>query len=164
MIDNLYIYNINFIYLCVWFSLSASPSVPLDITVTHISDTSFSLTWLPPANTRRSDMEIDYYKITIKSENHTEFNCFSYQCNITEHSTMITNLKHGVKYNISISAINCVGLGESSDTLHLVTGTQNSLPMLNISSTISVNVIVATCIHIILVVLLSVNDIQRLIA
>ena len=150
--------------MCVWFSLSASPSVPLDITVTHISDTSFSLTWLPPANTGRSDMEIDYYKITIKSENHTEFNCFSDQCNITKNSTMITNLKHGVKYNISISAINCVGIGESSDTLQLVTGTQKSLPMLNISSTISVNVIVATCIHIILVVLLSVNDIQRLIA
>ena len=28
--------------MCVRFSLSASPSVPLDITVTHISDTSFS--------------------------------------------------------------------------------------------------------------------------
>ena len=123
----------------IWFCLSASPSVPLDITVTHISDTSFSLTWLPPANTGRSDMEIDYYKITIKSENHTEFNCFSDQCNIAKHSTMITNLKHGVKYNISISAINCVGLGESSDTLQLVTGTQNSL----INSTVSVNVIVA---------------------
>ena len=114
--------------MCVWFSLSESPSVPLDITVTHISDTSFSLTWLPPANTGRSDMEIDYYKSIIKSDHHTEFNCFSYQCNITKHSTMITNLKHGVKYNISISAINCVGLRESSDTLQLVTGTQNSLP------------------------------------
>ena len=54
-------------------------------------------------------------------------------------ATMITNLKHGVKYNISISAINCVGLGESSHTLQLVTGTQNSL----INSTVSVNVIVA---------------------
>ena len=93
-------------------------------------------------NTGGSDVEIDYYNITIKSENHSEFNCFSDQCNITKTSTMITNLKHGVKYNISISAINCVGLGESSDTLQLVTGTQNSLPMLNISSTISVNVIV----------------------
>ena len=93
-------------------------------------------------NTGGSDVEIDYYNITIKSENHTEFNCFSDQCNITKTSTMITNLKHGVKYNISISAINCVRLGESSDTLQLVTGTQNSLPMLNISSTISVNVIV----------------------
>ena len=125
--------------MCIWFCLSASPSVPLDITVTHISDTSFSLTWPPPVNTGRSDMEIDNYKITIKSENHTEFNCFSDQCNITKNSTMITNLKHGVKYNISISAINCVGLGESSDTLQLVTGTQNSL----INSTVSVNVIVA---------------------
>ena len=74
--------------MCVWFSLSASPSVPLDITVTHISDTSFSLAWLPPANTGRSDMEIDYYKITIKSENHTEFNCFS---NIAKNSSYYDN-------------------------------------------------------------------------
>ena len=146
--------------MCVWFSLSASPSVPLDITVTHISDTSFSLTWLPPANTGRSDMEIDYYKITIKSENHTEFNCFSDQCNIAKNLTRCFRFVIIVEF-LAILHNNCVGLGESSDTLQLVTGTQNSLPMLNISSTISVNVIVATCIHIILV---SVNDIQRLIA
>ena len=80
---------------------------------------------------------------------------------------MITNLKDGVKYNINISAINCVEPGESSDTLQLVTGTQNSLPMLNISSTISVNVIVGIHVYIIMhkpiVVLLSVNEIQRLI-
>ena len=61
--------------------------------------------------------------IKIYSTNHTDFNCAEDQCNVTANSTMITNLKNMAKYNISISPINCIGVGESSDTLQIIPGT-----------------------------------------
>ena len=103
--------------------LSAYPSAPLALTVTHISVTSLSLTWLPPANTGGSDIEISNYIIAINSTNHTDFNCAEDQCNVTANATMITNLKNTNKYNISIFPINCIGVGEASDTLQIIPGT-----------------------------------------
>ena len=100
---------------------SAYPTAPVNVTFANISDTLLSLNWLPPVDTGGSD--IYYYVINISSNDDSDFKCIEEQCKVNTNSSTITGLKHAVIYNISISTVNCIGVGESSSTVQLRTGT-----------------------------------------
>ena len=71
-------------------------------------DESFSLplNWTSPNDTGGPNVEIIHYILTV-----TEHNRLSYEMNVTTTRVTITGLNCSSSYNITLRAVNCVGMG-----------------------------------------------------
>ena len=75
-----------------------------------MSDDNFTLplNWTSPTDTGGPDVQIDCYLLTV-----TEINDPSYLINVTDTNTTITGLNCSRSYNISLRAVNCVGVSDA---------------------------------------------------
>ena len=97
------------------------PGQPVNLTIIHISDNTVALQWTPPVQTGGPNITV-YYIVHISSENDTNFSCSDNQCNITLNKTTITGLQTGIQYNITVSAVNCIGTGPPSSSIQVIPG------------------------------------------
>ena len=90
-------------------STTGTPSIPFTPQSSFECDTnencSLLLNWTSPSDTGGPNVEIVRYMLYV-----TELNGPSYEMNVTNTTTTITGLNCSSSYNISVRAVNCVGV------------------------------------------------------
>ena len=71
-----------------------------------------TLQWTPPNETGGQDIEIEHYLLNITGQ--AGYACPPEQCNVTTNTTTITGLQCNTSYIVSVRAVNCNGIGNSS--------------------------------------------------
>ena len=76
-----------------------------------------TLQWTPPTNTGGQGVMITHYVLTGLPQSAS---CSTGPCdNITSTTTTITGLQCNTSYNVSVRAVNCRGIGASSNTIEV---------------------------------------------
>ena len=85
--------------------------------VCHNGSEKAPITWSEPIDT--GGVQIEYYLVNVTGP--AGFTCLPEQCNVTTTSTIITNLECNVTYSVTVRAVNCVGVGDISNSLTITT-------------------------------------------
>ena len=111
------------IFITVLVTAAGIPDLPvlMDIPSTTCGSNGtheVTLQWTPPTNT--GGQVIDRYLVTVSGP--AGYICPTDQCNVTTTSTTLTGLECGSTYLVSVSAVNCIGEGNSTQPM-MVTAT-----------------------------------------
>ena len=69
------------------------------------------------------DVSILYYLVEVTSSPPTGFMCPQGRCNVTTSTTTITGLSCSTEYNFTVTAVNCIGSSNDSETSTITTPT-----------------------------------------
>ena len=79
-----------------------------------------SLEWNQPNDTGGQDLTIEHYVVNVTGP--AGFTCPANQCNVTTTNTTITGLLCNTSYTVTVTAVNCIGEGNSSNPIIISTG------------------------------------------
>ena len=90
------------------------PSAPGHLKVTSATHELVTLQWTAPPT---SGVELLHYYISVVPPSGS---CPQSGCNVTGNSTVITGLRYGTNYTVTVAAVNCAGEGELSLPLRVM--------------------------------------------
>ena len=99
------------------------PGIPQHLLMTPTTHDSVTVQWTapPPAG-----VDLLHYHVVVTPP---PVSYSQARCNVTGTSVVITGLKHGTNYTVTVSAINCAGEGELSMPLRVKLVAEGTTPL-----------------------------------
>lgn len=104
-------------YYILCFTCIEPPGAPTSLNYTTTGYNTLVLNWITPDFTGGPDIDIDNYTINLVPSDQAG-SCVGGKCMAVGNSYNITDLRVNTQYNMTVTATNCVGNGNTSKVLY----------------------------------------------
>ena len=98
------------------FFFLVPPGPPIDLNITG-SKSSVLLEWLVPRFTGGMAIHVDRYIVSVQPSDKAG-SCSGGNCTSESNSITVSDIRVNTNYTFSVSAVNCAGIGNSSEEEH----------------------------------------------